>query len=394
MEVFIVSATRSPIGAFQGALKDVAAPKIASYLVKPALLGSLESALVDECIMGQVLTAGTGQAPARQTALLGGLPEQVSCCTVNKVCGSGMKAIQMGYESLICGRNHWVLAGGQENMSLSPYLLMGAREGFKIGEQVLKDSLMLDGLTDAYQHFPMGTGAEECAKKFGISRESQDHFAIESYKKAQTALKTGAFKKEITAIPVKTKKETKDFLEDELPHFQVNFEKIPRLKPVFKKDGTVTPANASKIADGAALCLLASEDSLKKAPQLKPMASIVAWGSYSGPPEHFAWAPIKAIQQALKNARLKPQDIDLFEINEAFSVVSQAASQTVNIPGEKLNMCGGAVALGHPIGASGARIVVTLVHSLKRLNKQYGLASLCIGGGEALALIVKNVRSC
>ena len=338
-----------------------------------------------ECIAGQVLTAGTGQAPARQTALKGGLKESTRCTTVNKVCGSGLKALMMGCDIIQLKQAHFVMAGGQENMSLAPHILQKSRQGIRLGEGTLKDSLMEDGLINPYDGEHMGIMGEMCAEKYHFTRESQDQFAEKSYRKALKAQKEGWFQKEI--VPVISKKITVN--EDEEPS-RVQFEKIPKLSPIFKKEGTITAANASKINDGAAFCLLASEEALKTH-QLKPLARVIAYSGFAQDPHWFTTAPIYATKEALKQAGLKSEDIDLFEVNEAFSSVAMAATKEVPIPEDRLNVHGGAIALGHPIGASGARILTTLIHALHTHNKKMGLASICLGGGEALSMIVEKI---
>lgn len=388
-EVFILSAKRTPIGAFRGGLSSLPAPRLGAEVIKHLLSGNLVPPdHIQECLMGQVLTAGSGQAPARQAALLGGLKNSTPSTTVNKVCGSGLKTVMMAHDLISWGRAHVVLAGGQESMSQAPYLLNKAREGFKLGHQTLTDSIFKDGLLDPYHNFLMGNAAELCAKEYNITRQMQDEFAIQSYQKAVKAWQKGYFDSETLPVPVA--KDT-TFKKDEEP-FKVVFEKIPKLKPVFEKSGTVTAANASKINDGAAACILVSGSYLKDK-KLKPLVRVIHQAGFAQAPEHFTTAPIQAIQICLKEAGLKEADIDLFEINEAFAVVALAVSKELGIPPHKLNPHGGAVALGHPIGASGARVLTTLIHALIRQKKKYGLAAICLGGGEALALLVQNPHS-
>ena len=383
--MFIVSAKRTPIGRFQGGLSDQPATDLGAVVIKEILKEtSLSSSKIEECIVGQVLTAGAGQAPARQTALKGDLSSSTSCTTVNKVCGSGLKAIMMGCDAIQLKQAQLVIAGGQENMSLAPHILQKSRRGLRLGDGILKDSVMEDGLINPYDGWHMGKMGEMCAEKYGFSREEQDNFAKDSYRKALKAQSEGWFKKEI--VPVKTK--TTLFAEDEEPP-RVQFEKMSKLPEIFKKGGTITAANASKINDGAAFCLLADKEALKTY-KLKPMARVLTYCSFAHDPHWFTTAPIESTRRVLKQAGLKVEDIDLFEVNEAFSSVAMAAAKEIPFPINRLNVHGGAVALGHPIGASGARILTTLVHALHTHNKKKGLASICIGGGEALSLIIER----
>lgn len=389
-KVFIVSSTRTAIGAFQGALSQWTAPKLGASVINSALKqAGVSPDQVHECILGQVLTAGTGQAPARQAALFGGLPPSTPCLTVNKVCGSGLKAVMLAADSLRLGASEVAVAGGQENMTLAPHLLENSRGGYRMGSTALVDSMIKDGLWDPYNDFHMGSAAEICARNYKFSREEQDQFAVESYKKAQKAIESGSFQTEITPLTLETKKGTLTFQKDEDP-FNTNFEKIPSLRPAFEKTGTVTAANASKINDGAAAHVLVTESKLKSL-GLKPLARIVAYATFAQEPKYFTTAPVGAVKKALNEAHLKVSDIDLWEINEAFAVVTMAAQRELEIPWDRINIHGGAVALGHPIGASGARVLVTLNHALALHKKRYGLATLCIGGGEAVALIVERV---
>jgi acetyl-CoA C-acetyltransferase len=386
-EVFICDALRTPIGSFLGSLSSIPAPKLAAELIKKIVeRNGLTGEEINEVIMGNVLSAGIGQAPARQAALFGGLPESVECMTINKVCGSGLKAVMLAEQAIKCDDASLILAGGMESMSNAPFLLKGVREGIKFGHQNLYDSMLYDGLIDVYSNLHMGNCSEQVAKEKNISREEQDNFAIESYKRALNAQEKGLFNDEILPIQVKDKL----INEDEEPK-KVKFDKIPSLKPVFEKDGTITAANASKLNDGAAVVLIADEQSIKKY-NLKPMVKIISQAAYAMKPQKFALAPIGAIQRSLKTAGLNIDDIDLFEINEAFAMVTLAVIKDLNIPHNKVNVNGGAVALGHPIGASGARLLTTLIYEMKRRNSKYGLVSLCIGGGEAVSLIVENVN--
>ena len=393
MDTYILSAKRTPIGSFMGLLSSVSAPRLGAQVIT-ALLSSKEGTLlpvedIQECFMGQVLTAGAGQAPARQSALYADLKPSVQCMTVNKVCGSGLKAIMLAQDSIALGRSDVVIAGGQENMSLVPYIIPKSRSGLRLGHGTIEDGIIKDGLWDPYHDYHMGNAGEVCARDYKISREQQDEFAINSYKKAQKAQTEKSFQKEMVTIEVQQGKKSYSVNEDEEPG-KVFFDKVPKLRPAFEKEGSITAANASKINDGASACLLVSE-SYMKTNNLKPMARIIAQGTFAQAPEHFTTAPVQAVKNCLQNANMKLSDIDLFEINEAFSVVALAVSKELGIPEEKLNVHGGAVALGHPIGASGARILTTLIHALQKHNKKYGVAGICLGGGEAVAVLVENL---
>lgn len=390
-EVVIASACRTPIGSFNGALSPLPAPKLGAIVIEEALKrANVPKDAVDEVIMGCVLTAGVGQAPARQAAIFAGLPTKVECMTINKVCGSGLKAVMLAAQAIKLGDADIVVAGGMESMSNAPYILEKARTGYRMGHAQLIDSMIKDGLWDVYNDFHMGNAGELCARECNISREEQDEFAILSYKRALEAIEKGYFKDEIVPVPVpQPKGETILVSEDEEPK-KVVFEKIPKLKPAFEPNGTITPANASKINDGAsALVLMAKE----KADELgiKPLARIVAYSSAAKDPAWFTTAPVDVIEKVLRKANMKKEDIDLFEVNEAFAVVALATSKLCGIPVEKMNIHGGAVALGHPIGASGARILTTLLYAMKRKDARFGLAAICIGGGEASAVIVERV---
>lgn len=385
---YILSAARTPIGAFQGALADISAPKLGSIAIREAVRrAGIEAEQVSEVIMGNVLTAGVGQAPARQASIFAGLPTSVPCMTINKVCGSGLKAVMLGDQAIRCGDAEIVVAGGQESMSNAPYILPKARTGYRMGNGEIVDSMVHDGLWDVYNQYHMGIAAELCASECSISRESQDEYTVLSYQRAQAAQANGWFNDEIVPVAISSKTGTVEVAIDEEPS-KVKFEKIPTLRPVFKKDGTVTAANSSTIDDGAACLVLASEKSTISL-NTKPLARIVAHASFAQQPEWFTTAPVNGIKKVLKKANMSLEDIDLFEINEAFSVVALAAKDQLGIPLDKLNIHGGAIALGHPIGASGARILTTLLYALRRINGKYGLATLCIGGGEASALIVE-----
>lgn len=387
--VFIVSAQRTPVASFQGAFSQLPAPKLGAIAIKAALeKANILPTEVDECIMGEVLTAGVGQAPARQAALFAGLSQSTPSLTINKVCGSGLKAVMLGADSIKLGQSQIVIAGGQENMTLSPHLLENSRTGYRMGAQSIVDSMIKDGLWDPYNNFHMGNAAEICVKEKNFTREEQDQFAIESYKKAQNAIHSGLFKNEIIPVIIENKKGNLTIDKDEEP-FNTNFDKIPALKPAFDKTGTITAANASKINDGAAAIVLMSETKVKEK-NVQPLARIVTHATFAQEPKYFTTAPVGAIKKALQQANLKIGDIDLWEINEAFAVVTQVAVKELEIPMERVNVHGGAIAIGHPIGASGARILTTLVHALHTQQKKYGLATLCIGGGEAVALIIER----
>lgn len=387
---YIISAQRTPIGAFLGSLSGFSAPQLGAIAIKSALeKAGIAPDQVSEVIMGNVLTAGVGQAPARQAALGAGLPDSVPCLTINKVCGSGLKSVMLADQAIRCGDAEIVVAGGQESMTNAPYLLPKGRTGYRYGNGQVIDSMAFDGLTDAYALAPMGNFAEQCATECSIDRSMQDEYAIMSYTRAIEAQKSGAFANEIASVVIEDKKGNITIAEDEEPG-KVKFDKIPSLKPVFTKDGTVTAANASSIDDGAAAIIVASEQAVQKH-QLKPIAKIIAQASFAQKPQDFNTAPISAIQSVLNKAGMSIDDIDLFEVNEAFAVTALAAKGTLGIPVEKMNVHGGAIALGHPIGASGARVLTTLLHALKRHGKKYGLATLCIGGGEASAVIVEAI---
>ena len=390
-KVVITSAKRTPIGSFNGSLASLSAGQLGSIAIKGVLDESkISPELIDEVIMGNVLTAGMGQAPARQAALFAGLPEKTDCMTINKVCGSGLKSVMLAAQAIQTGNAEIIIAGGQESMSNTPYILDKARNGYRLGNGEVIDSMVKDGLWDVYNNIHMGNCAEACAKEFQFTREELDQFAINSYKKALEAQKSGRFKEEIIDVKVKAGREDVIVNIDEEPG-KVKFDKIPSLKPVFDKNGVVTAANASSINDGAAALLIMSEEKAKEL-GLKPLVEIIAQSSAAKDPMHFTTAPADAINKVLKKANLKISDIDLFEINEAFAVVSLANNKLLGLDNSKVNVNGGAVALGHPIGASGARVLVTLIHEMKKRNSKYGLASLCIGGGEAAALIVKNIN--
>lgn len=390
-EVVIVAATRTPIGSFGGSLAAISATQLGAAVIKSAVeKAGLRPDQVQEVYMGNVMSANIGQAPATQAAIFAGLP-YLPATTINKVCASGMKAIMLAAQSIAIGQNDIVVAGGMESMSNVPYYLDKARNGYRLGNGQIIDGLVKDGLWDVYNDYHMGSAAELCATDCNISREEQDAYAILSYHRAQKAQSDGKFKDEITPVGLKDKKgDITLFAEDEEPN-TVKFDKIPTLKPVFKKDGTVTAANASTLNDGAAAVVLMSRE---KADELgiKPLAKITSYADAQQAPEWFTTAPSKAIPLALHRAGLQVSDIDFFEINEAFSVVSIANNQLLNLDPEKVNVNGGAVSLGHPLGASGARIIVTLLHVLKQNGGKYGAAGICNGGGGASAMVIENLR--
>lgn len=384
----ILSAKRTPIGAFMGSLSSMTAPQLGAESIKAAIKSAgIKNEDVQEVIMGNVLTAGVGQAPARQAAVYAGLPLSVECMTINKVCGSGLKSVMLADQSIRCGDGETFIAGGQESMSQAPYLLPKARAGYKMGNGELVDSMVNDGLWDIYNKFHMGNAGEICADEHEFSREEQDEYATSSYKRAIEAGEKGWFNDEIVPVTYSTRKGDVTVDTDEEPG-KVRFEKISQLRPAFKKDGTITAANASSIDDGASALVIQSEEKAK-ADGRKPLARIIAHCSHAQAPEWFTTAPTSAIQKVLKKADMDLNDIDLFEINEAFSVVPMHSIKELGIDRNKVNIHGGAVSLGHPIGASGARILTTLIHALKRTGGKYGLATLCIGGGEANAMIIE-----
>ncbi len=390
-KIVIISAKRTPIGSFGGSLASLSAGKLGSLAIKGVLEDSkISENLIDEVIMGNVLTGGQGQAPARQAALFAGLPDKTECMTINKMCGSGLKAVMLAAQAIQTGDAEIIIAGGQESMSNAPYVLDKARNGYRLGNGEVIDSMVKDGLWDVYNNVHMGNCAEACAKDFKFSREELDAFAINSYQKALDAQKQGKFKNEIIDVKVNIGREEVVVNTDEEPG-KVKFDKIPTIKPVFDKNGVVTAANASSINDGAAALLVMSEEKAKEL-GLTPLVEIVAQASAARAPIEFTTAPTDSINKVLKKSNLKLSDIDLFEINEAFAVVSLANNKLLGLDDSKVNVNGGAVALGHPIGASGARVLVTLIHEMKKRNSNLGLASLCIGGGEASALIVKNYK--
>jgi acetyl-CoA C-acetyltransferase len=389
-EVAIVGAARTPIGSFLGSLSAVPAPRLGAIAIRAALERSgVDPSAVDEVVMGNVLQAGEGQAPARQAAIHGGLPEKTPAWTLNKVCGSGLKAVIAGAQAIALGDAEVVVAGGMESMSNVPYYDRAARTGVRMGNVELLDGLILDGLWDVYGQQHMGMCAEHCAATFGIPRSAQDEYALESTRRAQEAARTGAFTDEIVPVEIEGKKgERTAVAEDEGPR-SARPEKIPTLRPVFKKDGTVTAANASSINDGAAAVVLMSAERAK-AERRTVLGRLTAWGGAARAPVEFTIAPADAVRATLARAKLLVTDVDLWEINEAFAVVSLANNRLLGLDPRSVNVRGGAVALGHPIGASGARILVTLLHAMRDLGKRRGVASLCIGGGEAVAVVVER----
>jgi acetyl-CoA C-acetyltransferase len=386
----IMSAARTPIGSFNGALSAVAATRLGSIVITEALKRiELKGAEVDEVIMGNVLSAGLGQAPARQASLGAGLPKSVGCTTVNKVCGSGLKAVMLATQAIVSGDAEVVVAGGMESMSNAPYWLTKARTGYHMGHGELVDSMIRDGLWDVYNQFHMGEAAEICADTLGISREDQDQFAVLSYRRALEALQRGEFRREIVSVPVSQRDGADQLVEEDEEPKRVSLERLPTLKPAFRKGGRVTAGNASSISDGAAALVVMLEEKAK-ALRLNPLARIVNYGSFATDPAWFTTAPVHAISTLLKKTGRKITDVDLFEINEAFAVCSIAVNRELGLNPDRVNVRGGAVALGHPIGASGARILTTLIHALEDMNLTTGVASLCIGGGEAVAMMIER----
>jgi acetyl-CoA C-acetyltransferase len=388
--VVIVSAVRTPIGSFQGSLSSLTAPRLGAIVIKEAVKrAGIKPEDVSEVIMGNVLPAAVGQAPARQASIYSGLPKSVPCMTINKVCGSGLKAVMLAAQAIMCGDADIVIAGGMESMSNVPYYLTKARNGYRMGNGTIIDGMVHDGLWDCYNNFHMGNAGEICSKELNIPRKEQDDFAVESYKRALNAIEKGLFKNEIVPVEIKDRKGIITVSEDEEPK-KTNFEKGLALKPAFDKEGTITAFNASKINDGASALVIMSEEKAKSL-GLKPLAKIIAQTSFAQEPEWFTTAPAFAIRNVLHKAGMKKEDIDLFEINEAFAVQALAVIKTENLDMSKVNVNGGAVALGHPIGASGARILTTLINTLENKGGKFGIATLCIGGGEASALLIERL---
>lgn len=388
-EVVIVSAVRTPIGRFMGALSQIAAPELGAIVIKGALERiNLDPSQVGEVIMGHVLQAGTGQAPARQAAIKAGIPNTVPCTTINKVCASGMKTIMQAAQSIALGDQEVVIAGGMENMSMAPHLL-SMRNGQKFGPSALEDSMQKDGLVDVYKQTAMGVFADQCAITYECSREDQDQFAIQSYQRAKAAWDAGKFSGEIVPVTIPQRKGDPIIFNTDEEYSNVFIDKIPALRPAFTKNGTVTAANASSINDGAAALVLMSAEKAKSL-GLRPLATIKGYADAALEPEWFTVAPAKALPKALSKAGIQQSDIDFFEFNEAFSVVGLANMKLLNIPDSQVNIHGGAVSLGHPLGCSGARIVVTLLHVLAQEKARYGAAAICNGGGGASALVIEN----
>lgn len=390
--VVLAAAYRTPIGVFGGAFKDVPAYDLGATLIEHIIKETgLNPSEIDEVIIGNVLQAGQGQNPARIAAMKGGLPETVPAFTVNKVCGSGLKSIQLAYQSIVTGENDIVLAGGMENMSQSPMLVNNSRFGFKMGHQSMVDSMVYDGLTDVFNQYHMGITAENLVEQYGISREEQDTFAVNSQQKAVRAQQNGEFDSEIVPVSIPQRKgEPIVVTKDEGVRENVSVEKLSRLRPAFKKDGTVTAGNASGINDGAAMMLVMSEDKAKEL-NIEPLAVLDGFGSHGVDPSIMGIAPVGAVEKALKRSKKELSDIDVFELNEAFAAQSLAVDRELKLPPEKVNVKGGSIALGHPIGASGARVLVTLLHQLND-EVETGLTSLCIGGGQAIAAVVSKYK--
>ena len=390
-EVVIVSAVRTPMGSFNGIFSSTPATTLGAYAIKGAInKAGIDKAKIDEVFMGNVLQANLGQAPARQAAMEAGLSNTIPCTTINKVCSSGMKSIMIAAQSIMCSDNDIVIAGGMENMSLVPHYLNNSRKGQKLGDMKLTDGLVKDGLTDVYNKTHMGLCAETCASKMNFSREEQDLFAINSYKKSAKSWNEDKFSNEIVSVEIPQRKGDNIIVNEDEEFKKVNLEKIPNLRPVFSKDGTITAANASTINDGASALILMS---LEKAKELKirPIAKIISYADAAQEPEWFTTAPSQAIPKALKKAKLTKSDVDYYELNEAFSVVGLANIKLLEIESKNVNVNGGAVSLGHPLGSSGSRIVVTLINVLKQNNGKIGVAGICNGGGGASAIVIESV---
>lgn len=389
-EVVIVSAVRTAVGSFNGSLANVPAVEQGAIVIKEALKrAGVSPEMVDEVFMGNVLQAGLGQNPARQAAMKAGIPEEVPSLTINKVCGSGLRTVTLAAQTILAGDNDIVVAGGMENMSQAPYLLDKARFGYRMGDGKIVDSMIKDGLWCAFNDYHMGITAENVAEKYNVTRQDQDEFSLSSQKKAVEAIEKGYFKDEIVPVTIPSKKGDIIFDTDEFPRKDASIENLAKLKGAFKKEGTVTAGNASGINDGAAAFVVMSAEKAKEL-GIKPMAKIISYASVGVDPAIMGIGPIYASQKSLEKANLNLSDIDLFEANEAFAAQAVAVGKELNIPSEKLNITGGAIAIGHPIGASGARILVTLLHGLKREKKKLGLATLCIGGGQGVAAIVES----
>ena len=386
MSVYILGGARTPQGSFLGSLSTVTAPKLGAVAIEGALEKTdIDKNKVDEVYMGNVVQAGVGQAPARQASIFAGLPDSTQCTTINKVCGSGLQSIILGAKSILTKDAKLVVAGGMENMSLAPHLLPNSRVGAKFGATSMKDSMQWDGLWDVYSDRPMGNCAEECTKKYELSREAQDEFSIRSFKRAQAAQEEGIFKSEISPVVIKTRKGETIVDSDEGPS-KVRFDKVPTLRPAFDKNGTITAANASTINDGACALVLGGEEYKDQA-----KFKVLSWAGHAGEPTWFTTAPVEAIKKNLEKSNLNISDIDLWEINEAFAAVTMVAMKELQLDEEKVNIYGGGVSLGHPIGTSGARIVLSLTNAMERKNAKIGCAAICIGGGEALSIIIERL---
>ncbi|MAZ47354.1 MAG: acetyl-CoA C-acyltransferase [Halobacteriovoraceae bacterium] len=386
MSVYILGGARTPQGSFLGTLSTVPAPKLGATSIEGALTkAGIAKEKVDEVFMGNVVQAGVGQAPARQATLFAGLPESTPATTINKVCGSGLQSVILGARAIMTGDAEVVVAGGMENMSMAPHLIPGSRNGTKFGQATMKDSMQWDGLWDVYSDRPMGNCAEECVRKFDFTRQAQDEFSITSFKRAQAAQAEGVFKSEIAPVTISSRKGDIVVEEDEGPG-KVKFDKVPQLRPAFEKDGTITAANASTINDGACALVLGGE-AYKDQAKFK----IIGWASHAQNPTWFTTAPVEAVKKSLDKTGLKVSDIDLWEINEAFAAVTMAAMKELELDHGKVNIFGGGVSLGHPIGTSGARILLTLTNAMERKEAKYGCAAICIGGGEALSLIIERL---
>ncbi|QAT41200.1 acetyl-CoA C-acetyltransferase [Clostridium sp. JN-9] len=389
-EVVIVSAVRTAVGSFGGALKTTSAVDLGAAVIKEAINRiNLKPELIDEVVMGNVLQAGLGQNPVRQAAVKAGIPYEVPSFTINKLCGSGLRSVSLAYQMILSGYDDIIVAGGMENMSMAPYLLTGARWGQRMGNGVLEDGMLKDGLFDAFNNYHMGITAENVAERWGITREMQDEFALNSQQKAEKAIKGGRFKDEIVPITIKNKKGDIIFDQDEFPRFGSKLEVLAKLRPAFKKDGTVTAGNASGINDGAAAIIVMDSEKAKSL-GLKPLAKIVSFGSKGLDPAIMGYGPVAATREALQRADLKVEDLDLIEVNEAFAAQSVAVTRDLKFDMSKVNVNGGAIALGHPLGASGARILVTLIYEMLKRDSKIGLATLCIGGGQGTALVIKR----
>ena len=390
-EVVIVSAVRTPMGSFSGMFSSVSATKLGAYAIKGAIeKAGINKEIIDEVFMGNVLQANLGQAPARQAAIEAGLSNKVPCTTINKVCSSGMKAIMIGAQSIMCGDNDIVVVGGMENMSLVPHYLQNSRKGQKLGDMKLTDGLVKDGLTDVYNNKHMGLCAETCATDMNFSREEQDLFAINSYRKSTKAWEEDRFKDEIISVEIPQRKGENIIITEDEEYKKVKLDKIPNLRPVFSKEGTITAANASTINDGASALILMNMDKAIEL-DLNPIAKIISYADAAHEPEWFTTAPSQAIPKALKKANIQKSDVDFFELNEAFSVVGLANIKLLDINADIVNVNGGAVSLGHPLGSSGSRIVVTLINILKQRNGKIGVAGICNGGGGASAIVIEKI---